>query len=370
MKSILFIGLNQLPHRYLHNYCVHLSERYVVTIISRDDGLNKIECDAYKSIYIGKHRGISKKKLVRKFRTLLGIMETICAVKKHVQIHKYDVIYIWDQTWAFLFKLTLGFRHKYIMQMFAPGVSGSKLKNLIHDYQVRINVLFFDNVFMGSERAKQFFNVPDYKAYITGVGVEGIGFRERSFKSMNLVYLGALTNRYVDESVLGFIRFYNANKDQISMSYKIIGGGDEGSVNSMKTIIENEGFGVPVQYLGRLDDDQVLEVFNASNIGVVYNRVTSYYTNNISTKLYEYLLSGMPVIAVKNSSLLSVVTQDNGVTVEDNPESFEAGLKMIMSSLDNYNSERIAMSGSACSVAKIVQDRLIPYLDKIIGGAS
>ncbi len=368
-SKILIVGLNQLTSRYLFNQCVYLAERFDLTIISPYEGLAKKDSSLFKTMYLDTGVPKFRTKLPKKLQTFLRIFRTISGVRRHMRDEVYDLIYIIDQTWAFAIKLLLGQKYKYVMQMFAPGVTPSRAKNKLHDLQVTFNVRFFQHMFMGSERVMKFFKVPPSKAHVTGVGVEAIEYQDRMFESLDLVYLGALSNRYVHESVEGFARFFQANKGRIRMSYKIIGGGVPEAVKLVEVSIAAAGPEVPVQYLGRLDDSDLISVFRTSNIGVVYNRVTPYYTNNISTKLYEYLLSGLPVIAVKNNSMLGVVTPSNGVLIEDSSEGFEQGLHTLLANLGNFNSKAIAQSGEECSVKTVVRDRMIPAFQKIISEA-
>ena len=368
-SKILIVGLNQLPHRYLYNQCKYLADHFDITVISPYEGLEKKTSSLFKTVYLD--TGVSKPrfKLLKKLKTFTRIFRTIYGVRSYARDDVYDLVYIWDQTWAFAIKLLLGPKYKYVMQMFAPGVTSSRVKNKFHDLQVEFNVRFFRHVFMGTERVMRLFNVPPCKAHATGVGIEAIEYQDRVFESLDLVYLGALSNRYVHESVEGFARFFRANKGRIRMSYKIIGGGSSEAVELLKASIAAAVPEVPVQYLGRLEDAELISVFRASNIGVVYNRVTPYYTNNISTKLYEYLLSGLPVIAVRNNSMLRVVNPSNGVLIEDSPDGFEQGLHTLMTNLGSFNSQTIAQSGEERSVKRVVRDRMIPAFQKIISEA-
>lgn len=370
---MLIVGLSQLPHRMLFNICVYLSDCYDINIVSPDDGMERKTSNLFKVMYIRAENQSSAVKAIKKVKTFLRILRILIQTRRMMSFlenkseNNIDIVYIWDQTWAIAYKLILGNRHKYVMQLFAPGVTSSKIKNAIHDLQVKINVRFFDHVFMGSQRAKKVFKVPEHKAHIIGVGVEAPDFRIRNFDEINLVYLGVLSNRFIHESVKGFAEFYRENRDKISMKYMIIGGGYEDAVRELKASIDAAGDDVPIEYLGRLDDDEVDKVFIKSNIGVVYHRITPYYTNNISTKLYEYLLSGMPVIAVKSNSLLSAINSENGVLIKDNPNSFKEGLRIIMANLNNYNSSVIAKSGDAYSVRRVVHERMIPNFNRIVG---
>lgn len=363
------MGLNQLPHRSLYNLCLYLADDFELTVISPYEGLEEKTSSLFKTVYLDAGVPKSSIRVLKKIQTFLRVFRIIFCVRRHARNNEYTLIYIWDQTWAFAIKLLLGSRYKYVMQMFAPGVTPSTVHNMVHDLQVMFNVRFFQHVFMGSEQVMRPFKVPPGVAHVTGVGIDAIDFQDREFDSLDLVYLGVLSNRYVHESVEGFARFYQSNKGKLPMSYKIVGGGVEEAVRAVQASIEAAGTDVPVQYLGKLDDAEVIKVFKASNIGVVYNRVTPYYTNNISTKLYEYLLSGMPVIAVRNNSLLNVVNDSNGVLIEDSPAGFEQGLQKMLANLGAFNSRKIAQSGDDCSVKRVVQERMVPAFLEILSEA-
>ena len=198
-SKILIVGLNQLPHRYLYNQCKYLADHFDITVISPYEGLEKKTSNLFKTVYLETGVPKSRFKLLKKLQTFTRIFRTIYGVRRHMRDEAYDLVYIWDQTWAFAIKLLLGPKHRYVMQMFAPGVRPSRIKNKLHDLQVAFNVRFFRHVFMGTERVMKFFKVPPAKAHATGVGIEAIEYQDRVFESLDLVYLGGLTNRYVPE---------------------------------------------------------------------------------------------------------------------------------------------------------------------------
>lgn len=364
--KILIIGLNQLPHRFLSNICKYLSGSFDITIISPDEGQDKLTDSNYTSVWLNVGIPNSSFRLAKRWQTLIRILRINVAIKKYVYGKSYDIIYFWDQTWAFLTTLFLGGRRKYVMQMFAPGVHNNQWKNKRHDLQVKFNTLFFKHIFIGSDEVRRIFSLPRKKTFTIGVGADSIQYCDRVFNSIHLVYLGTLSNRYVHETVTGFVKFYLSNRSKIDMSYTIIGGGTTKAVNDLEESIKFIPAEVPVRYLGWLEETELLDVFNNCNIGVAYNRITPYYTNNISTKLYEYLLSGMPVIAVKNNSMLNAINDSNGVLIDDSPEGFAQGLEIMLDRLGTYDSRAIANTAAAYSVKKVVEDRMIPFFNSII----
>lgn len=366
-KKILIIGLNQLPHRYLENLCRHLAATYNITVLSPYEGLEKKGEDFVQTVYFD--LGVPKAKLsyIKKLKTFIRMIRFVIMARRFLKNKNYELIYIWDMTWAFLIKFVLGGKHRYVMQIFTPGVRPNKLKNKMQDLQVKFNTHFFKHIFVGTEIMQRFFSIPAKKTFVVGGVVEAIEFHERVFTSMDLVYLGGLTNRSVHETVEGFARFHEAHKHKIAMSYTIIGGGTAQAVNELKDRIKNLSADVPVRYLGRLNDAELPQIFEHCNIGVVYARITPYFTNNVSTKFYEYLNSGMPVIATRHNTMLTAINDINGVLIEDSPEGFAQGLEAMLNRLGSYDSQEIVKTAVAYS-GKTVEDKMIPSFNAIMMG--
>jgi len=368
-KRILIVGTMQLPHRILFDKCRYLWHTYDITIISPDTGKEKLIDIHIKAIFLNKAKESTRIYHIihyKKFKNFLRFLELIKFTRDHLQNNPYDLVLIWSHSKAFMFKLFCKNHGKYAMMIFTQGVSDNYLKNLYHDYWVRFNALFFDTILLYTERDREYFKIPKQKAHIMGLGINAIAYRERSFDSMNLIYLGTLSNRYVHDTVKGFAEFYSEYGDSISVNYLIIGTGNPQDTEQLINSIENAGKNVPVRYLGGLDDNELVDVFNKSNIGVNYLKVTSYFTHNISTKTYEYLLSGMPVISVKLNSLIGVIDDSNGCFIEDTSKGFKDGLIRMTNNMKRFQSSVVAKSGEHGSAKSIVEKNWIPALESIL----
>ena len=77
--------------------------------------------------------------------------------------------------------------------------------------------------------------------------------------------------------------------------------------------------------------------YEESNIGVSYVPITSYYNYQPVTKTFEYLMSGLPVIATATYENKLIINQSNGILIEDNPKSFCEGLIQMHQLLHNYD---------------------------------
>jgi len=365
-KRILIVGLNQLPHSYLSNMCKYLSDCFDVTIISPDEGIDTIENDLFSIVLLKASVNKYKHILAKKLYTLVRLFRIIDKFRKYAKMRDFDLVYIWDQTWAFAIKLIMGRKYKFVMQMFAQGVSANRVKNYMHDKQVKFNTFFFNHIFMGTERNMMYFRIPSHKVHITGVGVEKRCKANKSFNTMDLVYLGILTNRDVHKTISGFTRFFEEHKNDIQMSYHIIGTGSSEYVALLRQEMADIPKDVPIHYHGRLNDLEVMSVFEKCNIGVAFNKVTSYYKHNTSTKLHEYLLSGMPVIATGNDINKRIINDLNGVIIESSPEGFYHGLEIMYKHLDRYDSSQIALSDHRYSLDYVAYNKIIPAFNQIL----
>jgi glycosyltransferase involved in cell wall biosynthesis len=94
--------------------------------------------------------------------------------------------------------------------------------------------------------------------------------------------------------------------------------------------------------------------------------ITPYYDFQPVTKLYEYMLSGMPVIATNTHENRLVVNDDNGVLINDTPEDFCNGLAKICENRNSYNSLDIRKTVESYTWENIVNTILKPYLLKLL----
>ena len=90
--------------------------------------------------------------------------------------------------------------------------------------------------------------------------------------------------------------------------------------------------------------------------------MTEYYQHQPPTKLYEYLLSGMAVIATKTHSNELVVNKENGILVDDTAISVCHGLSLLIKNFYRYNSAEIVSQSQKYHWAEIIKSYLIPLM--------
>ena len=121
-----------------------------------------------------------------------------------------------------------------------------------------------------------------------------------------------------------------------------------------------------VRYEGRKTHEELSHYFEQSNIGIVYIPQTPGYDCQPVTKLFEYLLSGMPVIATGTYENKLIVNEVNGIIINDSAEDFCKGLIRIYNHKDSFNSELIRKSVESYTWEKIVNSNLKPFLLEMI----
>jgi glycosyltransferase involved in cell wall biosynthesis len=207
--------------------------------------------------------------------------------------------------------------------------------------------------------------LPQYKVHILPLGSDILSRTDKQFDSLRLLYVGTLQFRRIEDTIVGFHRFFHDYRDQIQCSYKIIGSGYAGEEDNLRRLVTELGLQSVVQVLGSIPHDELSPYFDASNIGISYIPKTRFYDVQPPTKTFEYLLSGMAVVATSTSENTRVINNRNGVLVEDNAESFASGLKQIYDRREDFCSSSIRNEGRPYLWESIVNENLRPYLEQL-----
>jgi glycosyltransferase involved in cell wall biosynthesis len=109
-----------------------------------------------------------------------------------------------------------------------------------------------------------------------------------------------------------------------------------------------------IQYLGK------------TTIGIVYIPKTPAYNCQPPTKLFEFIVNGIPVLATSTREIARFVNDANGVLIDDNAQSFADGLDQLIFQLPGISSEKIKESARHYLWENLIKTRLL----KIIGSIS
>jgi len=333
---------------------------WLLGCLNNEKNINKYITDTHNIYILGKDNKIRKK--------LYGLIDEIRFIKKVISILKNkdnDIIIIHFHRLAFLYPLFLP-NQKLVLRLYTTSVNKSQIKRITKDIWGRFICKFYNIFFIPTENDRKAFHLNKRKmSYVIPSPLEPISITKKEFKEIKLFYIGTLHNRNVEDTVKGLALFLKSNRNNNIVSYDIVGKGHKEDEEKLISTIINNNLEDIVHYHGFLNDEEVIPFFDNCNIGVAYVPITDYYTNVLVTKLFEYLQSGLAAIATKTNENKKVVTDINGVLIEDSPEGFAKGLETLTMNLNKYSSEAIADTVKEYTVEYYVKNHLLNILEDI-----
>lgn len=294
-------------------YAKYLSTDHKVHYLSWDYGLEKKELDGVKTIYVSRLGG----KISRNFRFLKAALLTIAQ-------GKYDIVFIKYFLSCFILPLLQG-RRNIVLDIRTGDVSTSYIRRTILDRIMRFETLFFKNITIISDSLRNKLNLKN--CHILPLGADRLSKKSKTFESLRVLYVGTFSNRNLDQALVGFKQFVDAyGKSEIT--FDIVGSGTPREEQEIENYIQSNEL-TNVTLHGYMHHDKLSQLFDKCNIGLSYIPINSYYDFQPPTKTYEYLLSGLYVIATSTHENKLIITEENGVLIEDNPTSLFQGLKKI-----------------------------------------
>lgn len=287
---------------------------------------------------------------------------------KYILNQKPDVVYVHRSDFCWLYPMFLR-NTKVILQLFTTDVNNSRFKRVINDFKKnKFPTYFFKYVFVQTEWMAKKLKIPACKCKVVDFGMTPFDDSKKDYSSApHLIYIGTLNNRNIEETIMGLSIFIKDKPHFANnLKYEIIGSGNENTTNLLKKTIEEHDLNEIVTLHGYLVDDEVEEIIGNANIGIGYVPIVPYYSNVTSTKTYEYLLSGLPVLATNSKDSKGVINSKNGVLCDDNPESFAQGLKEIIEKLPHYNYEDVKSSAKQHSYIECVDRSWAPAIQSVL----
>jgi len=353
MKKLIIINQEQFGyHTDTYSYCKYLKDDFGIVYICWDQVLPKIEMAGVKVVYVSREGNM----LVRTMRFLRQSLRQIND-KRSVIFVKYFKVF------SLLLRL-LRPSYCFVLDIRTASIDTSLMMRKLYDARLKFETRFFRHVTVVSERLAQKLCIA-YKSHILPLGADIISSKNKSFESMRLLYVGTLSNRNIDITIHGFKKFYDKFEGQMPISYTIIGDGSNNEVQYLKGIASKYGLTDVVKLTGYILHTELVPYFNACNIGVSYVPLTDYYDCQPVTKTYEYLLSGMPVIATNTSENRSVINLENGVLIGETVEEFTAALEEVFEKRYLFDSEKIRNEVVEHAWEKIIRKNYRVYLSNI-----
>jgi glycosyltransferase involved in cell wall biosynthesis len=253
-------------------------------------------------------------------------------------------------------KITLDFR--------TGSVSSKRYVRKVWDLLAIMESRFFTPVSVISEGLRKHLRLRPEKSFILPLGADVISSISKRFETPRLFYIGTFNNRNLEQTLEGvslFLQRYPELREVLR--YDIVGYGWRNEEDYLRKVTFRLKLQNNVHFHGQLSHEQAQRFFDECNIGVAYVPKTPYFDHQPPTKTYEYILSGMPVIATSTTENARIVHAGNGVLCEDDSDSFAEALAQCLSRFTEYNSSAIRATLHDCTWMNIADQFRIQILD-------
>jgi glycosyltransferase involved in cell wall biosynthesis len=348
-QQLIFISQAQFGYQsgtYYH--CKYLKSVFAITCIVWDHALIKISMNEVRVIYVS-----------RKGNMIVRSLRFVKTVLSEIKNQKRPLIYIQYFKFISLMLRLLLPKQKIVLDIRTGCISKYAIRRKLYDCLLRFEACFFKNVVVISEGLAKRLKMYE-SAHILPLGADVISDTTKTFDEINLLYVGTLFMRNIDETIKGFKKFYDQFNGQVRMMYTIVGSGLSDEVSYLRRLVDDYKLGDVIKIVGKIPHDQLKKYFDSYNVGVAYIPKTDYFDVQPATKVFEYLMSGMAVIATSTSENKKVINQYNGVLIDDNAGSFYDGLKILRQR--QFKSDTIRKTCADFSWEKIVKENLKKYL--------
>jgi len=351
-KKILIINKSQFGYLTdYYKYCEYLRDEFDVTYLCFDVGNKKLQMENVNIKYVS-NKGI---KLIRGIRFVINAFSQALTFNGIIFINYFENCQ--------LLKILLPWK-KMILDIRSLSINPNNKIRAIQNKKIKKATKYFNFTTIISEGLRKQINLDIKKSEILPLGADAISTTKKNFgNSIHLLYVGTLNGRNINQTIEGLSIFMKRNPEITNISYHIVGDGKE--LPELKKIVSEIGLNNVITLYGRIPHFELQPFFDKCNIGGSYIPMTEYYAFQPPTKTFEYILSGMVCIATDTNENRLLISKENGVLCEDNPESFANALDYVYYNRQNYNSETIRNSLKDYTWENIVNKYLIPILNKL-----
>ena len=354
MKKLLVI--NQAPFGYhvdTYKYCQYLKNLYDITYICIEPINNKIE----------PFKGVKVEYVSRKFpRTIRGLLFLAVSLWNILFFKGKVFVVAQSPEYPRIIKKIL-FWKKMILDIRTLSIDKNEIVRERQDFKLKKACSLYEHISIISEELRGKLGLDKSRSSILPLGADIISNTNKKFEHKKLLYVGTLSGREIEKTIYGFSLFNEKYPDN-NFLYDIIGDGFNDERETLQSIVVANNLQNKIKLYGFIPNNKLKCFFDSCTIGVAFVPQTPYYEYQPSTKIYEYVLSGLFCIATSTYANKELINDNNGVLTQDNAESFAEILENIYLGKYVMNSESIKNTLIDCTWEEIVNSKLIPMLDK------
>ena len=333
-------------------HCEHAREDFDITYVGWDYGLPKIKLSSVNVHYVSRKSNI----FMRNLRLLNAF---------HTEIRKgYNLVFANYVIGISVLKL-LNYRSKFLLYIDTLAVGTNIIRRYSRNLLLIVEVRFFNNIAIISDGIAKKIKVRKY--HLLPLGGKRFSTKKKTFESLSLLYVGTLENRNILDCVKGFHKYIETFDDKKSARalFTIIGDSPFGELDEINKYIHTHSLELYIRTTGFLHNDELSPYFDKANIGISYVPLKSYYQHQPPTKTFEYLISGLPIIATSTQANKKIVTPDVCELIRDNSNSFYMGLVRMEKRMKNFSAEKIMIQYKKHTWNNIVKNNFVPLVELI-----
>lgn len=351
MKKILIISKGQFGyHTDVYKWCEYLRDEYEVELITFD-GRAKVTMDGVKVHYVSNTGN----------RTLRGIRYVLTCLW-HILFFK-GIIFVCYFKECCILKWCFPNR-KMFLDIRTLNVSANEEIRKREDALIQKATKLYNFVTIISEGTRSKIEIPKEKSAILPLGADIVSTSEKSFDTIRMMYVGTLFNRDIHKTIQGLSLALQKNSS-LKIHYDIIGNSPGNELEELKLLVKKCNLENYVTLHGYIQHSQLKDFFDKCNVGVSFVPKTEYYEFQPATKSFEYILSGLYTIATSTYCNKEIITDKNGILINDTAEAFADSIEKVAQNAPELNSITIRNSLLEYKWENIVNKYLKPILNKI-----
>jgi len=319
-------------------------KNYNFKVVCWDYGYKKVSMENVEVKYVP-----------RKSNKIIRQLEYFKEIIKEILNNESDIYYLYYMKGIFFIKLLFPFK-KFILDIRTGSVNRITFLRKILNKLLYFESLFFKHVTIISESLRQKLGISRHKSYIFPIGAEVLSDSNKKSGDINMIYIGTLTERKIKDTIIGLANFLDSNSQKESnIKYTLIGVGDYNELDDLKELVAELELDAVVNFAGYVHHKDIQQYFDNANIGVSYIPITEYYDIQPPTKTFEYLLSGLVVLATATTENQKIINNSNGILIQDNPSSFQKGIETLCRNITSYDPEVIRNSAKKYKWENIIK---------------
>jgi glycosyltransferase involved in cell wall biosynthesis len=338
-----------------YQYCKYLRADFDITYVGWDYGLPALSLDGV-TVFNVPRRGGKVQRMAAYLRSALRI----------VRQGSFDLVFVEHFPFCSIVPLFGGNRSRTILDIRTGYVRDSVPMRILVNAMTRLESLAFPRVMIISESLRRFLGIPASKSQVLPLGADILDIPPKTFTSLRLFYVGSLDYRHIDETVRGLDLFLRRRRGSVEATYDIVGFGSPESEDRLRQSIAASCCPGQIIFHGRIANAALRPYLERNTVGVAFIPLKKHYDCQPATKVFEYLLAGMAVIATRTEENARVVNDGNGVLTADTAEAFCEGLEDLWMRLGTLDSGRIRAEIAGYAWDRIVADILRPSLLRVM----